>query len=382
MKNKLKDFFNYSSSERKGSIALIVLLILVLSGYWLIDVFKSSSAVGCDNLSEEIKLLTTIDNIPNKGLKEIVYFEFNPNEIDLDSWVLLGFSEKQAQSIIKYREKGGYFYKKEDLKRLYVVDDSLYILLEPYVVLEGKSKPRSNYSADKCYFVKLTEDTVPVYEGFSELEKVVCNKKNGVYSYYIGGFSNVESAKEVQLQAVPLGFNTTEVKLLSCDFGFVINKSKTDNKYKKNEFGKGNATSLKSELNNFKVKINSADTTGFKSLKGIGSYYSSKIVKYRKALGGFTSVEQLKEVYGILPEVIDQNVNRLIVDSINIVKVNINTCDIADLKRHPYISWNIANSIVQIRRSQEPYKTVEEIKKSDLVNDEIYRKIAPYLKTE
>jgi competence ComEA-like helix-hairpin-helix protein len=382
MKNKLKDFFNYSSSERKGSIALIVLLILVLSGYWLIDVFKSSSAVGCDNLSEEIKLLTTIDNIPNKGLKEIVYFEFNPNEIDLDSWVLLGFSEKQAQSIIKYREKGGYFYKKEDLKRLYVVDDSLYILLEPYVVLEGKSKPKSNYSADKCYFVKLTEDTVPVYEGFSELEKVVCNKKNGVYSYYIGGFSNVESAKEVQLQAVPLGFNTTEVKLLSCDFGFVINKSKTDNKYKKNEFGKGNATSLKSELNNFKVKINSADTTGFKSLKGIGSYYSSKIIKYRSALGGFTSVEQLKEVYGILPEVIDQNVNRLIVDSMNIVKININTCETADLKRHPYVSWNIANSIVQIRKSREAYKTIEGIKKSDLVNAEIYRKIAPYLKIE
>ena len=103
---------------------------------------------------------------------------------------------------------------------------------------------------------------------FLNWRKVVCNKKNGVYSYYIGGFSSVESAKEVQLQAVPLGFNTTEVKLLSCDFGFVINKSKTDNKYKKNEFGKGNTTSLKSELNNFKVKINAADTTGFKSLKG------------------------------------------------------------------------------------------------------------------
>ena len=162
--------------------------------------------------------------------------------------MLLGFSEKQAQSIVKYREKGGYFYKKEDLKRLYVVDDSLYVLLEPYIVLEGKSKPKSNYSADKCYFVKLTEDTIPVYDGFSELEKVVCNKKNGIYSYYSGGFSNVERAKEVQLQAVPLGFNTTEVKLLSCDFGFVINKSKTDNKYKKNEFGKGNSTSLKSRI--------------------------------------------------------------------------------------------------------------------------------------
>ena len=48
----------------------------------------------------------------------------------------------------------------------------------------------------------------------------------------------------------------------------MINKSKTDNKYKKDQFNKGNPTSLKSELNNFKVKINSADTTTFKSLKG------------------------------------------------------------------------------------------------------------------
>ena len=382
MKNKLKDFFNYSSSERKGSIALIVLLALASSGYWLIDVFKSSSKVEYVNLSEEIKSLTKIDNSLHQEVKEIQYFEFNPNEINEESWMLLGFSEKQTQSIIKYREKGGFFYKKEDLKRLYVVDDSLYILLEPYIVLEVKSKPKSNYSADKCYFVKLTEDTIPVYDGFSELEKVVCNKKNGIYSYYIGGFASVESAKEGQVQAAPLGFNTTEVKLLSCDFGFVINKSKTDNTYKKNEFGKGNITSLKSELNNFKVKINAADTTGFKSLKGIGSYYSNKIVKYRSALGGFTSVEQLKEVYGILPEVIDQNVNRLILDSVNIVKININTCETADLKKHPYISWNIANSIVQIRKSREAYKTIEEIKKSDLVNDEIYRKIAPYLKTE
>lgn len=382
MKNKLKDFFNYSSSERKGSIALILLLLIVLSGYWFIDFFVHSSDREFESLSEQIKSLTKIENNLNNEVKEIQYFNFNPNQIDQESWMLLGFSEKQAQSIIKYRESGGYFYKKEDLKRLYVIDDSLYILLEPFVVLEGRPKKRLNYSEDKCYFVQLTEDTIPIYDGFSEFEKVVCNKKNGFYSYHLGGFSNIENAKEVQQKAISLGFNTTAVKLLSCDFGFVINKSKIDNKYKKNKFGKGNSTSLKSELNNFKVKINSADTTGFKSLKGIGSYYSNKIVKYRAALGGFTSVEQLKEVYGILPEVIDQNLGRLIVDTVSFVKVNINTCETADLKKHPYINWNIANSIVQIRKSQKPYKSIEGIKKSDLVNDEIYRKIAPYLKTE
>ena len=382
MKSKLKDFFNYSSSERKGSIALILLLLLVLSGYWFIDFFVNSSDSEFENLSEEIKSLAKIDNNLNNEVKKIQYFKFNPNQIGKESWMKLGFSEKQSLSIINYREKGGYFYKKEDLKRLYVVDDSLYVLLEPYIVLEAKSKPKSNYSTDKCYFVKLTEDTVPVYDGFSGLEKVVCNKKNGVYSYYTGGFASVERVKEVQLEAVLLGFNRAEVKRLSCNFGFAINKAKSNNKYSGKQLGEIKTSSLKSELLNFKIEINTADTSGFKSLKGIGSYYSNKIVKYRSALGGFTSVEQLKEVYGILPSIIDQNVSRLIVDSVVIKKVNVNTCNTADLQKHPYINWNIANSIVQIRKSQKPYESIEEIKKSDLVNDEIYRKIAPYLKTE
>ena len=58
MKNKLIDFFNYSSSERKGSIALILLLLIVLSGYWFIDFYVNSSDREFESLSEEIKSLT------------------------------------------------------------------------------------------------------------------------------------------------------------------------------------------------------------------------------------------------------------------------------------------------------------------------------------
>ena len=101
MKNKLKDFFNYSSSERKGSIALILLLLIVLSSYWFIDFFVHSSDREFESLSEQIKSLTKIDNNLNNEVKEIQYFNFNPNQIDQESWMLLGFSEKQAQSIIK-----------------------------------------------------------------------------------------------------------------------------------------------------------------------------------------------------------------------------------------------------------------------------------------
>lgn len=382
MKNKLKDFFNYSSSERKGSIALIILLLLAIASYWVVDLTSEDSGIKYDDLSDEITSLTQDNSNQITDSKEAVYFNFNPNEIGIESWMKLGFSEKQSKSIIKYREKGGFFYKKEDLKRLYVVNDSIYNLLEPYVLIKGKPKAYSKDYPSKCYFVKLMEDTTPIYEGFSQVDKVVCSKTDGKYAYYAGGFSSLDIAKSKQLQMLAFGFQQSEIINRGCDFGFVINKENNNNNYKEKRFNKGNTNSLKSELNNFKVKINSADTTAFKSLKGIGSYYSSKIIKYRKALGGFTSVEQLKEVYGILPEVIDQNVNRLIVDSVNIVKININTCETADLKNHPYVSWNIANSIVQIRKSREAYKTIEGIKKSDLVNAEIYRKIAPYLKIE
>ena len=66
-------------------------------------------------------------------------FSFNPNTISKDSLVLLGFSPKQAQSILNYRSKGGTFRKVEDFKKLYVVDSACYKRLAPYILLD-KSK--------------------------------------------------------------------------------------------------------------------------------------------------------------------------------------------------------------------------------------------------
>ncbi len=63
-------------------------------------------------------------------------FKFNPNTISADSLCLLGFSDKQAASIIKYRQKGGIFRKKEDFAKLYVVNDYMYSKLSGYIVIE------------------------------------------------------------------------------------------------------------------------------------------------------------------------------------------------------------------------------------------------------
>lgn len=70
------------------------------------------------------------NNLPRKKIES---FRFNPNEVSVEDLCRLGFSPKQAQSIDNYRGKGGRFYRKSDFARSFVVSDSIYARLEPYI---------------------------------------------------------------------------------------------------------------------------------------------------------------------------------------------------------------------------------------------------------
>ena len=65
--------------------------------------------------------------------RRIESFPFNPNTVSLSDLMRLGFSEKQAQSIINYRESGGRFRRPADFARSYVVADSVFRRLEPFI---------------------------------------------------------------------------------------------------------------------------------------------------------------------------------------------------------------------------------------------------------
>ena len=67
-------------------------------------------------------------------------FAFNPNTITIDSLQLLGLMQKQALTIIHYREKGGKFRKKEDFSKMYTVSPEKYLELEPYIVIPVAGK--------------------------------------------------------------------------------------------------------------------------------------------------------------------------------------------------------------------------------------------------
>jgi competence ComEA-like helix-hairpin-helix protein len=127
------------------------------------------------------------------------------------------------------------------------------------------------------------------------------------------------------------------------------------------------------------IDVNTADTIAFISLPGIGSKLAVRIVTFREKLGGFYSVEQIGETYG-LPDSTFQNIKQwLKLDNPSVKKININTATIDEMKAHPYIKFSIANPIVAYRNEHGSFSKLEDIKKVMAVTDEIYKKIAPYL---
>lgn len=65
--------------------------------------------------------------------RKVESFRFNPNTASLEDLQRLGFSEKQAQAIDHYRQKGGRFRRKADFAKSYVVADSVFQRLEPFI---------------------------------------------------------------------------------------------------------------------------------------------------------------------------------------------------------------------------------------------------------
>ena len=68
-----------------------------------------------------------------KAERKVESFPFNPNTVSVEDLQRLGFSAKQAQSIENYRLKGGRFRRPADFAKSYVVADSIFQRLRPFI---------------------------------------------------------------------------------------------------------------------------------------------------------------------------------------------------------------------------------------------------------
>ncbi|MDL2221182.1 helix-hairpin-helix domain-containing protein [Parabacteroides sp. OttesenSCG-928-N08] len=128
------------------------------------------------------------------------------------------------------------------------------------------------------------------------------------------------------------------------------------------------------------VELNNADTTTLKRIPGIGSTFSRRIVGYRRLLGGFYSVEQLREVYGIDEERFEALKGWFRVDTAAVEKLYVNRVTHQDsLSRHPYINYRQARILLQLRRQQGELTGWENLLLLEEFNEADRRRIRPYL---
>lgn len=128
-----------------------------------------------------------------------------------------------------------------------------------------------------------------------------------------------------------------------------------------------------------KLELNFADSADFIKLSGIGPVFASRIVKYREKLGGYLNKSQLMEVYGITDTLYQKIDSFLLLDTKNIQKINLNTADFKTFINHPYIDYNVTNSILKYRDQNGNFERIEDLKLLYSLDEKTIEKIKPYL---
>ena len=123
------------------------------------------------------------------------------------------------------------------------------------------------------------------------------------------------------------------------------------------------------------VDVGVADTTELKKIPGIGSGISKAIVGYRNRLGGFYSLEQLREVRFVTPEMMEW----FKLDSISIRPLPVNRAGLDRLRAHPYLNFYQARVIVEHRKKHGDIKSLSQLSLYEEFTEKDLNRLSAYI---
>ena len=128
------------------------------------------------------------------------------------------------------------------------------------------------------------------------------------------------------------------------------------------------------------IDVNNADSIALVKLPGIGEKLSSRIIKYRDRLGGFINLSQLSEVYGLSDSTIRIITPLLFIsEQFQPKKINVNSAEYKDLRRHPYITHAFAKSLLAYRKAHGIFQSLEDLKGILSLEHHEINKVSSYL---
>jgi competence protein ComEA len=285
----LKNYFNMGKWEAIAIISMCsIVLILAAINYSMPFFIKQNAFDKNDSLAlQQLATNISADTNAHKSFyvksendgSKITPFNFNPNTLTEDGFKKLGLGDKTVATILNYRNKGGHFYSKHDVEKMYSLSTAEYQKLETFIDLPNEATNKFEHK----------------------------------------------------------------------DYNPII------------------------------VKLNTCDTAELIKMRGIGPAGAFRIVEYRKSIGGFYSINQLLEVYGMADSTIQNLKAQFIIDENKIKKININTVLFQELSMHPYFK-NLALPIIKYRKLKGgTIKNLEELKSLPELTPAFWEKIKHYI---
>ena len=131
-----------------------------------------------------------------------------------------------------------------------------------------------------------------------------------------------------------------------------------------------------------RIDLNLSDSSELVKLPGIGPVLAARIVKYRRLLGGFATVDQLQEVYGLQAETYEINRERVVADSSVIKRIDINSAGYKELCRIHYFEKYEISSILKYRELKGKIRGIADLTENKLITKDKANRVRPYLKFE
>ena len=290
----IRAFFGFSRTETNAFLILLPLMIVLLFSeplyrWWRIrrplDFSKDERIA--DSLIASLRWNTTDSMTVTKKIPVAInFFPFDPNTASESELIHLGLPSFTAKRIVRYREKGGTFKKKEALLKMYGLDTAWFEQAKPWITIAQTKNPASTFPTEKRNMVAQIID------------------------------------------------------------------------------------------------INTADSIQLLNVYGIGPALSKRIRTFRDKLGGFVSMDQVQEVYGLDSAVVREIKKKfMVVGNFHPSKINLNTVTLEEF-RHPYIKRKDAQAILSFRLQHGNFKSIDQLNEIKILTPQWIEKARPYLTLE
>ncbi len=392
-------YFYYSRRERNGALVLVAATLTFLVAPLFFPFLTDEKIPKPDPAAFPAEKIAANISYPETDTLLPANIPFDPNEADYGTLTDAGLSPKVAATLIHYREKGGHFYKKEDLRKVYGLKAEDYARLEENILIGtsesggGERKFKSGYTGGN-YFATFKDSVKaaraaleirrpPKYTAFdpnTATEEELLNlglmlKSVKVLENYRNKGGRFFKAADLQrIYGLP---DSDFVKLepfiqipTNQNFKQLLNTKSTA----------GTPYTPKADAG-FTVDVNNSTEDDWLRLKGIGRTFASSITHRREILGGFASIDQIREVYGLPDSTFVRIKIQLKLISPIFRKLHINKAD-SKILSHPYLTVKQAEVLMRYRVNHGDFKTPDDLKAAHCIDDVMLEKLKPYLSFE